>query len=132
MIDSDGDNKVSFEEFVAYLKNVGQQYKALLDVHKQFELPEQPSVTLSLAQRKFNQLDKDGSGFLDVAEAKQFSLWIYSSFQTKVIYSVDFGGKLLQIAAMAAYAASITQRSWPVRAARVLMYVEHWLCREEN
>merc|ERR1719506_2375680 len=62
VIDSDGDSKVSFEEFVAYLKKMGSQYRTLLDVHKQYDLPAPSNITLTLAERKFKALDKDNSG----------------------------------------------------------------------
>ena len=83
VIDSDGDSKVSFEEFVAYLKKMGSQYRTLLDVHKQYDLPAPSNITLTLAERKFKALDKDNSGFLCLEEAEVFATWIYTSFQTK-------------------------------------------------
>eukprot|EP00656_Telonema_subtile_P051804 TRINITY_DN7065_c0_g1_i3.p1 TRINITY_DN7065_c0_g1~~TRINITY_DN7065_c0_g1_i3.p1 ORF type:complete len:900 (-),score=310.49 TRINITY_DN7065_c0_g1_i3:51-2750(-) len=82
-IDSDGDKKVSFDEFVRYLEKMGNQYKTLLEVHTKYDLPVLSNITLSIAQQKFNALDKDKSGLLDLAEAKVFATWIYTSFQTK-------------------------------------------------
>lgn len=83
-IDADGDMKVSFDEFNTYLEKMSNQYKTLLEISKNYDLPPDPNLTLSLAQRRFNQLDKDNSGMLDLAEAEVFAQWVYTSFNCKV------------------------------------------------
>jgi len=87
IIDQDGDRQVSLEEFKSYftkrraqldeLRRASQLAKVIQDErHEEGE----EGLTMTYVRKKFNQLDKDGSGSLDENEAQLLAEWVFTSF----------------------------------------------------